>query len=98
MTRSPRTLFAICLLLASTGCASFPRTADPDTSRVPSVTKEELLNRLGTHGVVVIDVRRQEDWEASTRKITGARREIPEESPTWSKEYPKTTPIILYCA
>jgi hypothetical protein len=98
MTRSLGTLFAISLLLASTGCATFPRAAAPDASQVPRATKEELLSRIDAHSVEVIDVRRQEDWEASSRKIVGARREIPEETPAWSKNFSKTTPIVLYCA
>lgn len=97
MKRYLGVLLPISLLLASAGCASFPR-ADDVGAQVPRITKEELLSRMGNGGAEVIDVRRTEDWETSPLKITGARREIPEEVPTWSKNYPKKTPIVLYCA
>ncbi|GAB4276197.1 MAG: hypothetical protein Kow0092_31910 [Deferrisomatales bacterium] len=99
MKRPLRTLCALLLLGASLGCASLPAPRGPNLAEVPRITKDQLLAELGTgRAPVVIDVRRQQDWDASPEKIAGAVREIPEETPTWSRKYSKATPLVLYCA
>jgi hypothetical protein len=59
---------------------------------------EELKSMLGSRGLVVIDVRADEDWKSSTLKIKGAIREDPEKVDTWMSKYPKDKTLLFYCA
>ena len=62
------------------------------------ITKEELKQRLGNPGIVIVDVRSGSDWKGSERKIAGAVREEPDGAGEWEKRYAKDKPMILYCA
>ena len=64
----------------------------------PRMGKEELKARLGEPGLVVIDVRRDQDWDGSARKIAGAVREDPGALEKWAEKYPKEQTLVLYCA
>jgi rhodanese-related sulfurtransferase len=81
------------LLLAAVLLSSYASAAEP-----PRITTEELQQRLGDPGIVVVDVRGGWDWSRSDRKISGAVREDPKEVGAWAKRYPKDKAIVLYCA
>lgn len=59
---------------------------------------QELKGMLGTPDLVIIDVRRDEDWKSSNVKIKGAVREDPEKVDTWMSKYPKDKTLVFYCA
>jgi hypothetical protein len=59
---------------------------------------EELKGMLGNPDLVIVDVRRDGDWKASTVKVKGAVREDPEKADTWMSKYPKDKTLVFYCA
>jgi rhodanese-related sulfurtransferase len=81
------------LLLASLLVSSAARATEP-----PRITKEELRQRLGEPGLVIVDVRIGGGGIQGDRKITGSVREDPFEVNAWAQRYPKDKPIVLYCS
>ena len=67
-------------------------------AEIPRMTKEELKAKLGTAGLVIVDIRVGTDWKASEMKIKGAVRGDPLNIETWAKKYPKDSTFVLYCA
>lgn len=65
---------------------------------VPTINTQELQNRLGSAGLVVIDVRTNRDWKSSGQKILGAIREQPDQVASWADKYNKGDTLVLYCA
>ncbi len=65
---------------------------------VARITKEELRARLGDPGLLILDVRRANDWSTSDAKIKGAVRADPGEVADWADKYPKEKTLVLYCA
>ena len=65
---------------------------------VNKVSVDELFQMLGEPGTVIIDVRKNSDWEKSNRKIQGAVRENPWKTEEWFADYPKDKKYVLYCA
>ena len=63
---------------------------------VPRMTKEELKGVLDNSDLVLLDVRRGSDWDASEFKITGAVRKDPDEFDIWKGELSKEKTIVLY--
>jgi rhodanese-related sulfurtransferase len=59
---------------------------------------EELKGMLGNPDLVIVDVRRDEDWTKDKNKIKGAVREDPEKADTWMSKYPKDKTLVFYCA
>ena len=84
---------ALFLLLVSVLVSSDVSAAGP-----LRITKEELKQRLGNPGIVIVDVRGGSDWAGSKRKIAGAVREDANDVGEWEKRYAKDKPMILYCA
>jgi rhodanese-related sulfurtransferase len=80
-------LFLFSILLYS--CAS---------TSVQALHPSELKSMLGNAGVVVIDARRDKEWNMSDVKIKGAVRENPDDVPSWAGKYRKDKLIVLYCA
>ncbi len=64
---------------------------------VQRMTKEELKDLIGSSDLVIIDVRRGQDWSASEFKIKGAVKPV-EQGIDWAKAYDKDKIIVLYCA
>jgi rhodanese-related sulfurtransferase len=64
---------------------------------VPRMTKEELKELLGSSDLVIVDVRRGQDWNSSEFKIKGSVRESGK-GIAWAKNYDKDKTIVLYCA
>ena len=81
------------ILVVFIGCTTIQRTQD-----VPRISKDELKAKLGSPGIVLIDVRTENDWKKSDEKITGAIRMDPETVDSWAATLPKDKEIILYCA
>lgn len=69
-----------------------------ERGEAPRMTKDELKGRLGSPELVVIDVRRAQDWDDSSRKIAGAVREDPDAPQKWAGKYSTAKTLVLYCA
>ena len=65
---------------------------------VPKMSKEELQGMLDKADVIIVDVRSDTDWKASTTKIKGAVREVPDQVESWIHKYPKDRTLVFYCA
>ncbi len=65
---------------------------------VPRIRTEELKGMLGSSDLVLLDVRRENDWKTSDIKITGAVRVDPNDVGSWAGDYGKEQKIVLYCA
>lgn len=65
---------------------------------VPTISKEELRAELGTQEFTILDVRSDSDWDSSNSKIPGAIRLPIDQLETWSENFHKSTPLVLYCA
>jgi hypothetical protein len=64
----------------------------------PTMTKEDLKEKLGSPDIVIIDVRVGGSWTSSEVKIKNAVREDPQNADTWMNKYAKDKTLILYCA
>ncbi len=63
-----------------------------------SVSAAELYAHLGTAAApLVIDVRRDDAFDADDRQIIGAVRHAPEEVDRWSRELPDGGTVVVYC-
>lgn len=65
---------------------------------VPRITIKRVKAIMDNPGVVIIDVRRPEDWELSSSKIAGAHREDPRSVRRWMSKYGKDKTLVFYCA
>ena len=65
---------------------------------VPRITTEQLKDILGSPDLVLLDVRDENDWGKSDRKIVGAVRVDPDDVSSWAGDYTKDQKITLYCA
>jgi len=86
-------LAALGIIVVFIGCTTIQRAQD-----APRISKDELKTKLGSPGMVLIDVRTESDWEKSGEKITGAVRMDPATVDAWAATLPKGKEIILYCA
>jgi len=82
-------MFAILAACAGTGLAG---------SDVPLMTVDELKAQLDDPALLILDVRRANDWASSDSKIKGAVHADPASYDEWASTYPKSQPIVLYCA
>ena len=64
----------------------------------PTMTKEDLKEKLDSPDIVIIDVRVGGSWTGSEVKIKNAVREDPGNADAWMKKYAKDNTLILYCA
>lgn len=64
----------------------------------PRITKEELKTMLGDAKLVIVDVRRSKDWNASEYKIKDAVRVDPDprKVESWASSYDKDKTIVVY--
>jgi hypothetical protein len=75
----------------------FIGAGDPPTEeKAPKMTKEELKTKLGSKDLIVIDVRLDEQWRFSNRKIPGAVHENPAIPSEWMDKYPKDKTLVFY--
>jgi len=64
-----------------------------------SISAGELYAHLGTAlAPVLVDVRRQDAFDADDRLIIGAARHAPEEVDSWSRELPFARTVVAYCS
>jgi hypothetical protein len=85
-------LLTLAVLLASHSWG-VAHAADKD---VPRIEKDTLKGWLGDPNVLVIDVRADNDWKASDKKIKGAVRQDPKEVKGWASSLSKEKRIVLY--
>ncbi len=64
----------------------------------PRISKEELKTMLGDPNVIILDVRIEDEWKASEKKIQGARWKNIEKIGSWLKQYPKDKTLVFYCS
>lgn len=63
-----------------------------------SINPQELKKRItGVEAPILIDVRRQTDYEASPKKLPGAIRRDPAKIEDWIKDLPSGVPAVVYC-
>jgi hypothetical protein len=86
-------IFCLVLLLGISGCAT---TSENSSNTIQRMSKEELKSRLEDPSLVILDVRRPQDWKKSGRKIKGAVQENPYKFDNWYARYPKAKTILLY--
>jgi predicted sulfurtransferase len=67
-------------------------------SAVEKMTKEELRAKLDSPDVVIVDVRKGQDWKASEEKIKGAVRVDPAQVGDLAAKYDKDKTLVFYCA
>lgn len=70
----------------------------PTEHEAPRMTKEQLKPLIGRPDLVILDLRLDEQWRFSNRKIPGAVHENPTVPDTWMDKYPKDKTLVLYCA
>jgi hypothetical protein len=91
MSRNKLAILTVLLGLLVIGAAETP----PD-EKAPRMTKEQLKSMLGSPDLVVVDIRLEEQWRFSNRKIPGAVHENPAVPSTWMDKYPKDKTLVFY--
>jgi rhodanese-related sulfurtransferase len=81
------------VLIGVCGCSLIPKSSFKNIKRI---SKESLKARLEDPSIVILDVRRPQDWNKSGIKIKGAIQENPHKFNDWYYRYPKTKTIVLY--
>lgn len=64
------------------------------------ISAEDLAARLKSENILIVDVRQDEPYENSTRKIAGSVRLLPNDDEAINKfmqATEKTRPIVTYC-
>jgi hypothetical protein len=87
-------VFLVTTILFIPACAFLPERE----ARISWVTKEELRASLGSADWVILDVRKRPEWDASSRKISGAIHEDYEQVKIWAPKYSQGKTLALYCA
>jgi hypothetical protein len=87
---------ALFLMMVVWGCTGIGNNTVHEI--VPRMTKDELKARLGSPGLIVLDVRTDRDWSKSELKIHGALRESPKAFEQWAGKYSRGNTFVLYCA
>jgi rhodanese-related sulfurtransferase len=62
-----------------------------------TVSPSDLKALLAHQHVMLIDVRRKNDYDADNRKVRGAVWRNPEEIAQWGETLPKDKEVIVYC-
>lgn len=62
----------------------------------PRMTRETLKAAMASNDLVILDVRAEDDWNASEFKITGAVRVDPDNVDAWAKNLSKEKIAVLY--
>lgn len=86
---------AVVILYLIAGWMGTPVFAADD---VATMNIDELKNRLGSDGLIILDVRTDRDWNSSESKIQGARRAPARDFGQWIADLPKDKTVVLYCA
>lgn len=86
-------VWLVVVLSVLLACCSSAVAAD-----VARMSSAELRDRLEEPGLVILDVRRQGDYEREEIKIANAVRVDPGNVKGWVDNYSKEQSIVLYCA
>ena len=62
-----------------------------------TVTPQEFAALLQNKSATVCDVRREADYQADPRTISGAEWHNPELVDAWAAQLPKDKPVAIYC-
>ena len=63
-----------------------------------TISSQALKERLAEDkDILVLDVRRNADYEADREMIPGALRHNPEQIDQWVQEIPKDKDVVVYC-
>jgi rhodanese-related sulfurtransferase len=63
-----------------------------------TITPQALKERMDEDkDILVLDVRRNADYEADKEMIPGALRRNPEQVDEWVQEIPKDKDVVVYC-
>jgi hypothetical protein len=94
MKRTISTVLELSIALTLLAAFSFNAVA----GGAPRITKEELKSMLGDAKLVIVDVRRTKDWNASEYKIKDAVRVDPDprKVDSWVSSYAKDKTIVVY--
>jgi len=94
MNRTISTVLELSIALTLLAAFSFSAVA----GGAPRITKEELKSMLADAELVIVDVRRTKDWNASEYKIKDAVRVDPDprKVDSWASRYPKDKTIVVY--
>ena len=87
-----RTLAAAVVMLLM----AVPHVRAMAVSAVPLITKEELLAKLDSPEVMVLDVRTGDDWKSARYKIKGSVRLDPKAFSKWVDTLPREKTIVFY--
>jgi hypothetical protein len=63
---------------------------------VPSISIHQVKELLNNSNVVIVDVRKYQNWWRSNKKILSAVRENPSKVGQWVQKYPKNKSLIFY--
>lgn len=66
--------------------------------KIDRMKAKELLAKIDSPDIVIIDVRRAKDFDGSELMIKNAVREAYNDVDQWAGKYNKEQPIVLYCA
>jgi len=77
--------------------AAFAGAAFPG-DKVSRMDAAELVPQLESSDIVIIDVRRDSDWEGSERVIKSAVRKPYNDVDGWADEISMDKTVVLYCA
>ena len=94
MGRREISFLAVVLSLGLVALGSMPAMSQ----EIPKMSKEELQKVLDKPDVIIVDVRSETDWKASTTKIKGAVREEAGQVGSWINKYPRDKTLVFYCA
>lgn len=62
-----------------------------------TISPHDLKALLAHQDVMVIDVRRKNDYDADSQKLPGAVWRNPEDIARWSEALPKDKAVVVYC-
>lgn len=65
---------------------------------IRTITPNDLKPLVEKMSVTVLDVRRQNDFDADKVTLPGAQWKNPEQMAEWSKSLPKDREVVIYCA
>ncbi|MBI5612454.1 MAG: sulfurtransferase [Gammaproteobacteria bacterium] len=63
-----------------------------------TITPNDLKPLVEKQSVTLLDVRRQNDFDADKVKLPSAQWKNPEQMAEWSKDLPKGSEVVVYCA
>lgn len=66
--------------------------------KAPRMEAKELLSKLDSPDIMIIDVRRGRDWNGSEVMIKNAVRRAYNDVESWAGSLPKDKTLVLYCA